>query len=105
MDDAPILKNFGRADYDYLVRKIPANRVLQHANSDKEFMKEFLNKINREGITVTASLDVISNLIKSLFFVGLHREDFGKDAYGELMAVLIHLVAGYIAGEYNETRN
>lgn len=105
MDDSPILKNFGREDFDYLVRKIPAERVLQHANSDKEFMKEFLNKINREGITVTASVSVISDLIKSLFYVGLHREDFGKDAYRELMDVLIHLIAGYIAGKNNELRD
>ncbi len=105
MEKAPILKNFNMSDYDYLVRKLPAERVLQHINSDDDFMGKFISKINREGIVVDASPNVISNLVKSLFLVGLHREDFKKEEYGELMDVLIHLVAGYVAGEYDETRS
>ena len=37
--------------------------------------------------------------IKSLFFIGLHRDDLGETAYQEAMEVLTDLVAGCIAGE------
>lgn len=98
-DAYPLLKHFSKTDFDYLVRKIPAERAILHANNDEDFTNEFIKKIKREGITVKASPRVISNLIKSLFFMGLHREDMGAAAYMETMDVMIDLVSGYIVGE------
>ena len=98
-DAYPLLKNFSKTDFDYLVRKIPSERVLQHASNDEAFTTEFIKKIKREGINVKAPPRVVSNLIKSLFFMGLHRDDMGETAYQETIGVLIDLVAGYIAGE------
>jgi AcrR family transcriptional regulator len=98
-DDYPLLKNFSRADFDYLVRKLPVERVRQHANRDEAFTKQFLKKIKRESIVVKASPRLIGNLLKSLFFLSLHREDLGQTAYEESMNVLVDLVAGFIVGE------
>ena len=39
---------------------------------------------------------MISNLMKSLFFVSLHRDELGQDAYLETMKVLADLTARYI---------
>lgn len=98
-DDYPLLKNLGRADFDYLVRKIPAERAMHHAESDQEFTNQLIKKIKREGITVKTSPRVIGNLMKSLFFLSLHREDMGGTVYEETMNIWIDLVSGYIAGE------
>lgn len=95
-DRYPLLKNFGMAEYEYLARKLPAERIQAHANQDNEFVNEFLKKIKREGIAVKASPRVVSNLMKSLFFVSLHRDDLGENAYVETMEVLTNLVAAYI---------
>ena len=47
-----------------------------------------------------ASPQIVTNLMKSLFFVGLHRAELGDTGYQETMAVLVDLVAGYVtAGE------
>ncbi|MBL8103848.1 MAG: TetR/AcrR family transcriptional regulator, partial [Anaerolineales bacterium] len=77
-DDYPMLKNFSKSDFDYLARKVPAQRIQQHVQNDHEFTDSFIKKIKREGIAVKASPRVIGNLIKSLFFIGLHREDLGE---------------------------
>lgn len=95
-DEYPLLKNLEQSDYEYLARKLPPQRIQAHANRDEEFVDDFIKKIKREGITVKASPRVVSNLMKSLFFVSLHRDDLGKDAYVETMKVLADLVAGYI---------
>ena len=105
MDSFPILKNFDREEYDYLVRKISAERVQQHLQSDDAFMAEFIQRIERDGTTVSASPVMISNLTKGLFFLNLHRDDLEDIAYEEMMGVFIHLVAGYITGKYNEPRS
>ena len=98
-DDYPLLKNLGKADFDYLVRKLPAERVMQHSNNDEEFTSQLIKKIKREGIQVKASPRVIGNLMKSLFFFSLHREDMGNAAYTETMNLLIDLVSGHIVGD------
>ena len=95
-DEYPLLKNFGMTDYEYLARKLPPQRVQAHVDRDDEFVNEFIKRIKREGIVIKASPRIISNLMKSLFFVSLHRDDLGTDAYIEAMEILADLVARYI---------
>ena len=95
-DQYPLLKNFGLSEYEYLARKLPLERIQAHANQDNEFVNDFIKRIKREGIAVKASPRLISNLMKSLFFVGLHRDDLGENAYIETMEVMADLVARYI---------
>lgn len=98
-DDYPLLKNLDKADMDYLARKVPAERLQKHVQSDKDFVNGFIKKIKREGISIKVSPKTIDGLIKSLFFVGIHREDIGESTYKDSMNVLVDLVAGYIVGE------
>jgi AcrR family transcriptional regulator len=95
-DRYPLLKSFGRAEFEYLARKLPAERIQAHANRDNEFVNDFVKHIKREGIPVKTSPRIISNLMKSLFFVSLHRDDLGEPGYLETMGVLTDLVAAYI---------
>ena len=95
-DRYPLLKNFSRADYEYLARKLPPERIQAHANRDNEFVDDFVKRIKREGIPMKASPRLISNLMKSLFFISLHRDELGEHDYLETMTVLTDLVARYL---------
>jgi AcrR family transcriptional regulator len=95
-DEFPLLKNLSLADFDYLIRKLPPDRIQKHVNQDDDFVNEFLDRITREGITVKAPPSVIANLMKSLFFVSLRRDDLGSKDYVETMKVLTGLIARYI---------
>lgn len=95
-DAYPLLKNFSQSDFDYLVRKLPAERVQAHFNRDNKFFDSFIKKVRREGIVLKVSPRVAINLIWSLFLVSLHRHDLGEDAYVETMKILTDLVAGYL---------
>lgn len=95
-DAYPLLKQFGQEEYMLLVRKVPAERVQRHADRDEAFITNFTAKLEQEGIPMQAPPRVIVNLIKSLFFVNLHRNDLGEEEYRETMAILVDLVAGYV---------
>jgi AcrR family transcriptional regulator len=95
-DQYPLLKNLSLADFDYLARKLPPDRIQAHIKHDNEFVDDFLKRVKKEGIAVKASPSVISNLMKSLFFVSLHRDDLGSKDYVETMKVLTDLIARYI---------
>jgi AcrR family transcriptional regulator len=98
-DTYPLLKKLGKSEFEYLVRKVPPEWALKHAHKDEEFITQFIRKIKQEGIVVKASPRVVSNLIKTLFFVGLYLEELGQAAYEETLEVMINMVAGYIVGE------
>ena len=98
-ETTPLLKNFGKSEFEYLLRKVPPEWALKHANKDEEFINQFIKKIKQEGITVKASPRVVSNLIKTLFFVGLYLPELGQEAYEETLDVMIDMVAGYMVGE------
>lgn len=95
-DRSPLLRGLGPADFEYLGRKIPAERVQAHVERDESFSREFVKKLRRDGITPQVPPGVVANLLKSLFFVGLHQEDLGAGAYAEAMDILVDLVARYI---------
>jgi AcrR family transcriptional regulator len=95
-DASPLLTKLGKSDYDYLSRKLPAERVQAHIDKDKEFIDNFMTKFERDGISVQMPPRVVSNLIKSLFFISIHRYDLGEDDYLECMEILVDLVAGYL---------
>lgn len=98
-DAYPLLKQFGQEEYMMLVRKLPPERVQAHADQDARFVQHFAEKLQREGIPMRIAPHLVANLLKSLFFVSLHRDELGDAAYAETMAVLVDLVAGYIAEE------
>jgi AcrR family transcriptional regulator len=95
-DDYPLLKRLDKSDFDYLARKLPAERIQAHIDRDQQFIDDFTNKFERDGITLRVPPRVVANLIKALFFIGIRRLDLGEEAYAECMKILIDLVAGYL---------
>lgn len=95
-DAYPLLKQFGQEEYMILVRKLPPERVQRHVDQDMRFVHNFAAKLQREGIPIRVAPHLVANLLKSLFFVGLHRGELGDAAYAETMAVLVDLIAGYV---------
>jgi len=95
-DAFPLLKNFDQSDFDYLLRKLPAERLQAHMHRDSKFFDSLIKKVKREGIAIKVPPRVAMNLILSLFLLSLHRHEIGDDTYTETMQILTDLVAGYI---------
>jgi AcrR family transcriptional regulator len=95
-DAYPLLKNFSQSDFDYLVRKLPAERAQAHSNRDNKFFDKLIQKIKREGIKIKVPPRVAFNLILGLFLISLHRNDLGESTYAETMQILTDLVAAYL---------
>ncbi len=95
-DTYPLLRRLDKSDFDYLARKLPVERVQAHIDKDQQFIDNFTDKFEQDGIALRVPPRVVANLIKALFFIGIRRYDLGEDAYVECMEILIDLVAGYI---------
>jgi AcrR family transcriptional regulator len=95
----PLLTRMVQADYEYLIRKLPPGRIKQHVDHDQEFVDQFLQKAQSEGIDIHVSPHLVAGLFKSLFFISLHKDDLGEESYKESVEVLVDLVAGYVTKE------
>jgi AcrR family transcriptional regulator len=95
----PILKNFSQAEYEYLLRKLPQERVRAHLASDDIFIAELMEIWKSQGIEMNIEPDMVSGLIKALFYVSLHEAEFKKHIYTETLDLLIELVASHLFPE------
>jgi AcrR family transcriptional regulator len=93
------LKSFKKEDYEMLLRRLPPAKVAKHLQSDEGFVETILQKWKSEGIHFGRDVKTIAGLMKALFFVSLHKDDLGQEAYPQTMDVLIDLVTSYIIKE------
>lgn len=92
-ESSAFLRNFDQEDFQYLLRKIPEERVMAHLKRDDAFVTQVLDTWQREGVRFTHDPKTVSGLMKALFFVGLHKDDFGPDAYPATMELLFDMIA------------
>jgi AcrR family transcriptional regulator len=95
-DAYPLLKSFSQTDFDYLLRKLPAERMQAHMKGDTKFFDSLMKKVKREGIDLKVPPRIALNLIFGLFLISFHRRDLGDEAYAETMKIMTDLVAGYL---------
>ena len=95
----PLFSKLDRSELSALMRKLPEAKVQAHAHSDDVFVAQFMDKWKRQGIKIEGDPVMVSGLMKALFFVSLHKDDFGQGAYPQTMEVLIDLVAAYLVEE------
>ena len=92
----PLLRSFGNEEYEYLLRKLPQERMQAEILDDDAFTAELIAQWEREGIAIDCDPRLVAGLIRALFFVGLHQDDFNQDVYPRMFDLLLDLVVGYL---------
>jgi len=96
--------HFSRSEYEQLLRKLPPERVAAHLAEDNRFAEDFVHAWNATGVTLAAEPQIVAGLIRALFFVSLHEDEFGPDTYTPVIETFISLLAQYlvVASQGNE---
>lgn len=89
----PLFTRFSRADYEHLLRRLPPERVAAHLQRDDRFAEAFAAAWANQGVTLALPPQLVAGLIRALFFVGLHEEDFSPGVYPQVIAELIEMLA------------
>lgn len=85
----PLTARIGREEYALLLRALPLERVAEHHAADERFADEFVAHWARAGVVIRAAPQLVAELIRSLFFLSLHADEFGAGTFESVMAVLI----------------
>ncbi len=95
----PILRIFTQGDYELLSRRVPAEKLQRHMESDQEFITELISRCQRAGIPIQAAREQISGLMYAAFFTSLHEDDFGPGSLTSTVNLLLELIAAFCLGE------
>jgi hypothetical protein len=94
-----LFTQFSKEEYAQLLRKLPAERVQAHTLNDEASAAELIDQCSSQGIAISDDPKLVANLMKALFFLSLHEDEFGKDIYPRVIDVLIDLITGYLIQE------
>ena len=67
-------------------------QVQAHLSDDDSFAAEFIAAWQRAGVTINCEPQLLTGLIRALFFVTLHEDEFGADIYPEVIETLLDLI-------------
>ncbi|HMQ35062.1 MAG TPA: TetR/AcrR family transcriptional regulator [Chloroflexaceae bacterium] len=95
----PLFTRLGRAEYELLLRRLPPERVTAHLAGDDAFAERFAAAWADQGVALALPPPLVAGLIRALFFVSMHEEDFTPGGYPAVIAELTALVAARLVPE------
>jgi AcrR family transcriptional regulator len=95
----PLFSRFGKAEYEQLLRRLSPERVAAHLQGDEQFAERFAEAWAAQGVQLAAPPQLVAGLIRALFFVSLHEDEFGPNIYPEVQAELLALLAARLVPE------
>jgi AcrR family transcriptional regulator len=98
-NEIPILQFISGMDYDFLLRRVPAEKIQSHLDSDKRFFDELFACCKQAGIPIQAKPKQIINLLYPLVLTMLHGDDLGRLNFSGSIDTLLELVAAFCLGE------
>lgn len=96
----PLFARAGNEEYAQLVRTLPPETVQAHLDDDAAFAQTFVTHWRQAGVPISARPDVVSELIRALFFVSLHEAEFRAGVFPQVMDALIAGVTSYVVQEH-----
>ncbi|SFL80587.1 transcriptional regulator, TetR family [Gracilibacillus orientalis] len=98
IDQNPFIKRiFQGESMEHLVRKIPPERLHQHAEQDEWVLSPLIHKWQENNCMVNHSTSTITAALRGFYTVLLHKKEIGEEIYPDAVDLLAEcLAAGLI---------
>jgi|HigsolmetaAR202D_1030399.scaffolds.fasta_scaffold24986_1 AcrR family transcriptional regulator len=90
-----LFTHFSREEYEYLSRKLPPKVLQGHFGPDDAFAAQFIAAWERTGVRFNCEPRLLSGLMRGLFFIGLHEDEFDQTVYPQVIDVYTQLLSAY----------
>lgn len=98
----PLFARVGNEEYAQLLRTLPPDMVQAHLDDDAAFAQTFVAHWRQAGVPITAAPEVVSELIRALFFVSLHEAEFRAGVFPQVMDALIAGITSVLVNEHED---
>ena len=83
---------FSENTYEILVRKLPEEKIDKHIKMDFSEILPLIKKGQEKNIIKNKNPKAITGILHSLFFITLHKDDIGEEAFNDSFNLLIDLI-------------
>jgi AcrR family transcriptional regulator len=97
-EDPLMLAVFGKGELESFSGFISSKQYEEHYRENIMFMKDLIQRWQKEGIIRKVDAEVAGNLIASAFFIYLQRETLGTEMYAKVTNMLIESLVSYLGG-------
>lgn len=98
----PLFARVGNEEYAQLLRALPPETVQAHLDDDVAFAQTFVTHWQQAGVPIVAAPEVVSELIRALFFVSLHEREFRAGTFPHVMDALIAGITSVLVNEHED---
>jgi AcrR family transcriptional regulator len=98
-ESIPLLRFFTGADFDLVLRRLPAGKFQSHLASDLGFFDTLVAHCQEAGIPIRVPAGQIVALLYPLVIAMLHESDLGEKTFHGSFDHLLELVSAYCVGE------
>jgi AcrR family transcriptional regulator len=92
-----------KGEYEYLIRKLPGERVEKHNDGDDEDTQKFMSLLVSDIKDV--DIKTVSAAIKGIFFILMHEEEIGKENIESVFNMLLEGLAERLFGRDLDDRS
>jgi AcrR family transcriptional regulator len=99
LTEIPVYKQITSSDYEYLMRKLPEQRVKQHKKKDESDAARYFGEWMEQGLIRKVDLESLNGLLLSFFYFVIHRDDFGDTCFEKVKEMWIDMLTVYLINE------
>jgi AcrR family transcriptional regulator len=99
MTSMPILGQFSSADYEYFVRKLPADTLKKHVAKDMEENAKYFKTWMEKGWMRKINIKSLQSILLILFYFVLHHEELGGMDFTASSELLFDMIATYLVSK------
>lgn len=85
-----------KKEYELFYRKLSDDQKKEMIERDSDFAGQLIGRWLEEGILKIQNPELISSLLRSIFFISLHKDEIGGSNFDEVMTLLINGVVDQI---------
>lgn len=93
----PVLQFFTTDDFVQLSRRVPLEKVEEHAASDEVFMQVLIERCRKAGIPIGVKAEQMRSMMYVLLFAVMHESDM--ELLSDGIPVLMELIAAFCLNE------
>ncbi|MGF7048928.1 AcrR family transcriptional regulator [Paenibacillus sp. DS2015] len=95
----PILSNFSKEDFEYLIRKLPEEKIAQHMKRDDDYFVRMVEDYTKQGVFRPCDPMAVSGLFRMIILTVINREDIGEDVYPQTMELFMEMMTSYLVND------
>ncbi|MBN2532320.1 MAG: TetR/AcrR family transcriptional regulator [Spirochaetales bacterium] len=99
MECTPLFKQINPTNMEYLMRKLPGERIENHMKKDYSVFEEFYHSWCRKGILRKLDIKGFTGVMKLLFYLVVHQQDYTPDEYKATKDTFIDMLCKYLVIE------